>query len=312
MKLLIAYDGSPCSEAAIDDLCQMGLPAEGSALVVTVAETWLPPPESELTNGDQADPYLESIVEKYRLKGERLLTEAGIKAKHGSARVRKALEQWTVHETSTYGSPAFEILAAADEFEPDVIVVGSHSNSPFARWSLGSVSQKVLTEASCSVRIARGRVEVEPGPNRIIIGFDASPGSSRIVDWIGARNWPSGSEARLITAVDPILPNGIRRFISPVLAEDDSENEETYRWLRDLASDAKQLLSEKTGMKVTAHLISADPKNILVSEAETWHADTIFVGANVHASKLERFLLGSTSSAVSARAQCSVEVVRSL
>ena len=46
MKLLIAYDGSECADAALDDLTHAGLPERGEALVVSVAEVWLPPPSS--------------------------------------------------------------------------------------------------------------------------------------------------------------------------------------------------------------------------------------------------------------------------
>src|ERR1051326_1795330 len=44
MKVLIAYDGSPCAEAALDDLTHAGFPDSGEALIVSVAEVWLPPP----------------------------------------------------------------------------------------------------------------------------------------------------------------------------------------------------------------------------------------------------------------------------
>ena len=44
MKLLIAYDGSRCSDAALDDLTHAGLPGKGEAMVISVAEVWLPPP----------------------------------------------------------------------------------------------------------------------------------------------------------------------------------------------------------------------------------------------------------------------------
>ncbi|WP_225931558.1 universal stress protein [Leptolyngbya sp. 7M] len=54
-----------------------------------------------------------------------------------------------------------------------------------------------------------------------------------------------------------------------------------------------------------------DAKSSLVEHAETWNADSIFVGANAFAGRLERFIVGSTSAAVAARAHCSVEVVRS-
>ena len=42
---------------------------------------------------------------------------------------------------------------------PDLIVVGSHGRSALGRFMLGSVSQKVVTEAHCSVRVARGRAQ---------------------------------------------------------------------------------------------------------------------------------------------------------
>ena len=44
MKLLIAYDGSDSADSALDDLTHAGLPATGEALVMTIAEVWLPPP----------------------------------------------------------------------------------------------------------------------------------------------------------------------------------------------------------------------------------------------------------------------------
>ena len=44
MKILIAYDGSECAEAALDDLSQAGLPGTGEVHILSVAEVWLPPP----------------------------------------------------------------------------------------------------------------------------------------------------------------------------------------------------------------------------------------------------------------------------
>jgi nucleotide-binding universal stress UspA family protein len=48
----------------------------------------------------------------------------------------------------------------------------------------------------------------------------------------------------------------------------------------------------------------------IVEGAEGWRADSIFVGACGTGSRLGRFLLGSVSAAVAARAHCSVEVTR--
>ncbi len=42
-KIIIAYDGSPCAKAAINDLKNAGLPDEVEATIVSVADVWLPP-----------------------------------------------------------------------------------------------------------------------------------------------------------------------------------------------------------------------------------------------------------------------------
>ncbi len=52
-----------------------------------------------------------------------------------------------------------------------------------------------------------------------------------------------------------------------------------------------------------------DPRDVLVRQAEDWKADTIFVGAR-GLGRVERFLLGSVSSAAVAHAPCSVEIIR--
>ena len=72
----------------------------------------------------------------------------------------------------------------------------------------------------------------------------------------------------------------------------------------DVAGDLRD-----SGIGATAFVLDGDPKDALVREAEQWKADGIFVGAKGH-SAMDRFLLGSVSTAVAARAHCSVEVVR--
>ena len=51
---------------------------------------------------------------------------------------------------------------------------GFTRRTALGRFVLGSVSQRVLTEALCSVRIARGRVDEPNSPVRIIVGTDGS------------------------------------------------------------------------------------------------------------------------------------------
>jgi nucleotide-binding universal stress UspA family protein len=58
-------------------------------------------------------------------------------------------------ETIRFGQPTVEILGAAGEREAALIVMGAYSRTGSAPCRLGSVVQKVVEEASCSVLVVR-------------------------------------------------------------------------------------------------------------------------------------------------------------
>jgi nucleotide-binding universal stress UspA family protein len=66
--------------------------------------------------------------------------------------------------------------------------------------------------------------------------------------------------------------------------------------------------AQRAGLSVTSVLEAGDPKERLVERAKAWNADCIFLGAR-GLTGMDRFLLGSVSSAVAMRAPCSVEIV---
>jgi nucleotide-binding universal stress UspA family protein len=67
---------------------------------------------------------------------------------------------------------------------------------------------------------------------------------------------------------------------------------------------------KNTSVTVSAAIVAGDPKQVLVQHAEELGADCIFTGATGFSTPIERFLVGSVSAAVAARAHRSVEVVR--
>ena len=309
MKILIAYDGSSCAEAALDDLVQAGLPKAGEFLVMSVAEVWLPPEKSPEWDAETSDPYLKEINRKHWAKNKKAVAEVETLANHAAQRLRKMFPGWTVSAEATYGSPAWEVLTKADNFKPDLIVAGSQGRSAVGRFFLGSISQKILTEAHCSVRVARGRVEADPTTVRIVIGFDGSKGTQAAVEVVASRNWLENSEVHLLAVSDPITPSLIGRFVPPIADLVDEVNEGEHERLEKLAQPALQKLKD-AGLIATLSIVAGNPKQVLVEEAVRWSADAIFVGANAAGSRLERFLLGSVSAAVAERSHCSVEAVR--
>jgi nucleotide-binding universal stress UspA family protein len=284
MKVLIGYDGSMCADAALADLRKTGLPADTEALVVSVGETWLPPPSS-----------YEMLETDFAHGRDRTLRDAEELAVAGRDKVLASFPQWATRHEARVGSPARQLLALADEWKPDLIVVGSYGRTGIAKFFLGSVSQTVASEASCSVRIARGHIDVPDEPVRIVVGLDGSRGADAAVRAVEGRVWPTGSHARLITAIGPFSIDG-------------RELKGELERVQELHSSALQRLRSK-GLEVTTTIHEADPRKFIVENAEQWGADCIFVGASGLLT-IDRFLFGTVAAAVTARASCSVEVVR--
>jgi nucleotide-binding universal stress UspA family protein len=290
MKILFAYDGSECADAAINDFRLVGAPRHTEITVFTVAENWTPPPSSlEI---------LESV--DYGMECKALAQRAAT----GLREIQSQRQHWIIGTETSVGSPASLIIEKADVWKPDLIVLGSHGRTALGRVFFGSVSQKVLHEARCSVRIARGQI-VEPGTSaRLLIGVDGSKYTSATVSAVAARHWPPGSEARLVYGMYDLpkyIPEPEISHLADWLAKE--------RLNVKTALDAASARLKTAGLKVTVVEKDEEPKLLLCQEAESWGAHCIFVGSR-GAGRMERFLIGSVSSAVAARAHCSVEVVR--
>lgn len=311
MKILIGYDGSDCADAALDDLTQAGLPATGEVHILSVAEVWLPPPPPSSYEIVEEAAIAESPAGLQRDFSRRCAAakEMLALAERARDRVQAFFPDWKVSAGSSCGSAAWELVAKADEWKPDLIVVGSHGRTALGRLVLGSVSQRVLTEAKCSVRIARGRVEEPNSPVRIIVGTDGSPASDEALRAVAARQWPPLSEIKVVMVNDPLAPGLLEELIPPLGKMVEEERQEERAWVEEISRHSLNIV-RAAGIKVTFEVREGDPKRELCKAAEEWHAGCIFVGSAGFSNRFERFVLGSISGAVAARAHCSVEVVR--
>lgn len=303
MKILIAYDGSEFADAAIRDLKHAGLPANSETLVYTVADVIIPP---EVQPGDDAPPELPAVRRAHERAKQKLIQAEG-RAREASERIQQDFPNWKVSFEAAAESPAWAIIFKAGEWQADLIVVGSHGKSGLAgRLILGSVSQRVLYEAPCSVRIGRAALADGHPPLRLLAGIDGSSHSKATVEAIAGRRWPDETQVRLLTVVDTVMALG-------------DENEPEVKWLEvgDKArwDDVRALFEPEaerlraTGLNAEVVIRSGHATQVLLDEADRWSAHCILAGAK-GVRGIERLLLGSVSAAVAARAQCSVEVVR--
>ena len=293
MKILIGHDGSQSADAALVDLQRAGLPVEAEAQVVSVADIMMVPqtPAYELAGEALMSRRVTSGLAYAQRHTERVLNEAKDFARRASDQVRSFFPHWSVRAATLTGSPAWELISKADEWKPDLIVVGSHGRSAVSRFILGSVSKKVVTDSDHSVRVSRGDLERDLNePVKLVIGVDASAEAEQAVRAVGGRVWPYGTEVQII-AVDDGSSSMFTSTAGRMVA-----------W----TENALSLI----GLKTSVRWEKGDPSRVLIDQAQAWDADSIFVGGRRFSGALERFQLGSVATALVTKAHCSVEVVR--
>ena len=144
MKILLAIDGSPCSDAAVAEVARRPWPEGSSVKVLTAIEIPMPPtPEAwaiPLT-------YFEEMDLALRKQGQNIVD--------GAIQKLKSNKTFTADAVLAPGSPRHVILDEAENWGADLIVLGSHGYGALKRFLLGSVSQAVVSHAKCSVEVVR-------------------------------------------------------------------------------------------------------------------------------------------------------------
>ena len=148
MKILLAVDGSPCSDAAIDEVARRPWPEGSSVKVLTAYELPAPPaPEAWALPLN----YFNEMDVALRKQAQNVVDDAIRKLK---SRLTRTI---SLDGALLPGPPRTVILDEAESWGADLIVVGSHGYRAWERFLLGSVSQAVVSHAKCSVEVVRCR-----------------------------------------------------------------------------------------------------------------------------------------------------------
>ena len=311
MKILIGYDGSESADTALRDLQRAGLPDDAEALIVSVADVMMVPaqPNYEIIEQAFTSRRATSGLLAQR-QSERILLEAKAFTTKASERLRSYFPNWHVSAQEPVGQPFQELIKKADEWTPDLVVVGSHGHSLAGRLILGSVSKKIVTDSHHPVRVTRGKVSRDDfNPIRLVIGVNGSSEAEHAVRAVGRRLWPDGTEVRIIAVDDGTSPARIAHFLPTAAAMIRDENQESALATHRMVEWAENELSV-IGLKVSVAIEKGDPQKVLLNVAQKWDADAIFVGGRKFNSAFERFRLGSVATGLVTKAHCSVEVVR--
>jgi nucleotide-binding universal stress UspA family protein len=148
VKIILAIDGSACSDVAIEVVAGRRLPAGSEVRVISVLE-----PVAPLTSG----PWGNSIkffeeVEIAEHQRASLQVERAVKKFFPEGKQSEGLKITT---DILKGSPKRVLVEEAEAWGADLIVLGSHGYRSWERMLLGSVSKVVSMRAKCAVEIIR-------------------------------------------------------------------------------------------------------------------------------------------------------------
>ena len=209
------------------------------------------------------------------------------------------------------GAVAPTILKCAPKRD-GFLVVGSKGLDALDRFTLGSVSTKLIQHVSCPVLVIKGDA---PPLRRVALAIDGSPASAKALDFVLTKFQPvratrKGKQVPIHVSVIHVMA---RRPLAPV------EVGTTVPWVkqRELKEkEASRKLVEQSSVKLIKAGFTAEalcqhgnPAEKIMKVASKQHADLIVMGAKGLAA-VDRFLLGSVSTRVVQHANSSVLVVR--
>jgi nucleotide-binding universal stress UspA family protein len=299
VKVLLAIDSSALSEAVVSEVERRPWPPDTNVCVLTVID---------LLALTSAVGYLEPFI-----KSE---NEAAKALVHSVAE-RLGRRDFQTTAIAVEGYPGSSIVEEAEKWGADFVFVGSHGHSGFVRFMLGSIAKAVVQNAPCSVEIVRhprhdkehpdhDKAAEPPSGMRILLATDGSDYSAAAARSIAARPWPSGSEVRIVSVVEQIVPAADPWYAAGAVAE--RVREDNTKNSKEAITAADEIVAS-TGIKTETAVLEGSPKKRIVEESKAWGADLIVVGSHGRRG-LTRYLLGSVSEAVAMHAHCSVEVIR--
>jgi nucleotide-binding universal stress UspA family protein len=146
-NILVAVDGSDNSERALDFALDLANRYSAHLTILNVSESpamGAVPLEPTSVSGDSMVLFSKDL----RVLHENILSKSVTHAKELNPTV-------SVSSKLREGDPASEIVAEAEEFEFDLVVVGHRGESRVKEIFLGNISEKVSHLALCPVVIVR-------------------------------------------------------------------------------------------------------------------------------------------------------------
>jgi nucleotide-binding universal stress UspA family protein len=143
-RVLHPTDFSPPGRAALARAIEMARAQKAELVIAHVLPVVMP----MMVDGYMSPKVYEDIQRSARQHAQKQLDAVIARARKAGARARTVLLE---------GVPATQITRAAKSQHADVIIMGTHGRTGFARVLLGSVAERVVGTAPCPVLTVRSR-----------------------------------------------------------------------------------------------------------------------------------------------------------
>jgi len=208
------------------------------------------------------------------------------------------------------GDPAEEILTVAAEQRATLIALATHGYSGLKRWTLGSVTDKVVHAAPMPVFIVRSDAQPPTGDvafTRILVPLDGSPLARQALPLAAELATRAQAELTLIEAISPVLesyplplgqPMTYYSVLLPALRAKAAD---------DLTRAAHALRQQ--GISVKTLVEEGYPAELIVDAARERQSDLILMATHGYGG-IRRWALGSVADKVLHAATTPLVLVR--
>jgi len=300
MNILIATDGSEDASNALNFVLRFPFQRNTKMTVLTVvADIPMLPEELDALDEIQSEA-LEAANKHLREEAEALVEREG-------KRLRE--DGWSGETLVRNGNPVDEILTVAGEIDADLIVLGSHGIGMAKRFLLGSVSDRVLEYARCSVLIVKkkagheGEAAIEPGTNapyKIMLAYDNSDVAHEALSQCASLPLEDSSEITVVYVMPLITAyrQDVRQHINSIWLQ----KKQIMQTELDKAVKSLQWATPN----VTTQLREADSvSDEILSAAEQSGSDLIMFGCKDKGA-IKNLLFGSITRRMARYAECTV------
>jgi nucleotide-binding universal stress UspA family protein len=145
---------------------------------------------------------------------------------------------------------------------------------------------------------------------KVLIAVDESECSELALKTMAERSWPADTIFRLVTVVEPLVPDVVSYqppYVTPAFLEAEREYGESKRKM--LNGKADKLREKLPYCTVEAVTLLGHVARTILQEAADWNADLLVLGSHGRRG-FQKFFLGSVAETVASEAPCSVEIVK--